>query len=68
MIMTVERLIAELQKFPSQGIVKTEGCDCYGNVRRVTVEKLTDRFGDYGPENAEVTLVYLRRDEEDLIG
>ena len=59
--MTVEQLIVELQKCPPQGVVQTEGCDCHGDVQSVTIENIKDRWGDYGPKDANVAVVYLNR-------
>lgn len=43
--MTVKELIKALQKQPQNAEVSTEGCDCYGDVVKVTHEK--DSEGDY---------------------
>jgi hypothetical protein len=59
--MTVEQLIAELHKCPPHGVVQTEGCDCYGDVLSVDRSDEKDTWGDFGPKNANVTVVYLKR-------
>lgn len=30
-VLTVAELITELQKYPGEAVVCTEGCDCYGS-------------------------------------
>lgn len=58
--LTVRELIAELQKHDLDLLVETEGCDCDGDVGRVTVET----HGDYPAvlgARANTSYVYLNR-------
>lgn len=42
-IMNIGELIKELEKFPDDYLVYTEGCDCIGNAVSVTKEKPFER-------------------------
>jgi len=42
--MKVKELIAELEKMPPDAEVSTEGCDCYGDVEKVTFHESSVRI------------------------